>query len=580
MGDSETDDGRWAAFVAEADPVLFGTAVVLTAAFVVAYALSPTVTHEGETVTRLWVAIQALNDWVWGTFGWSYLWAMFACVAFALFLALGPWGAITLGGPDAEPEFTYPSYVQMFFSAGIAAGIVFWAPAEAVSHLGYGTPLAADEASQSTLVVDAMQYTFFHWGVSAWSAYLLVGLPVAYYAYNEGAPMQVSTLAAPLVGVEALDDSQVARAVDLLALVATMGGVATTLGLVAQQLLEGLRFRYGVQTGDLGTILVLTGLTVAFTASVAVGVKRGIRWVSRLNVAVFLVLGTLTFLVGYPGFVLSVAPRAFAGYLVEFVGMSLSTGVAGGASLSGIAGEGVPAATFVGEWTVFYWGWWFAWAPAIGLFLARISRGRTVREVVLTSLLASSLATMTWFAVLGGVSMKLQTTGRADVLGAMGDHGAAVAGFEVYSALPLAPVLSALFLVLVVTFFTTSADTATLGLAMLTARGDRHPSAAGRVVWGVLLGLLASVLLVVGGTEALQSASILAGGPFAVAIVLGMVGFAASLYGEHGLRGPTEGRQWPPTRTGLRRALPGLRADVDEDGDRRPDGGHEEESDA
>ncbi|MFC4548831.1 MULTISPECIES: BCCT family transporter [Halorussus] len=509
-------------FLEEIDPVIFGSGVVVAVAFIVAYALSPTVTVDGSQVNQLGKIITDLNNWLWTNFSWFYLWAMLIFVAFTTFLIFGPWGKIRLGGEDTEPDHSFLTYFAMFFSAGIAAGIVFWGPAEAIYHFGNGTPLTGSGASAKAKMVGSLQYTFFHWGISAWSAYLIVGVPIAYFAYNKGAPFRFSTVLAPFIGVDDLEDSKWATLVDVVAVFGTMGGIATSLGFIGQQLLAGMEYQFGVAFGDLGTILTITGVTVLFTLSVVSGVDRGIKRLSQVNVLVFLVLGVVVFLVGFPSFVLNLGTQAVGDYLQGFVGMSLFTGVGSG------------DASFVGAWTVFYWAWWFSWAPFSGIFLAKISKGRTIREVTFVGVIATTLATVPWFMIVGGTSMRLQNSGGADILGAINEFGIAVSGYPLFGALPFGEVLSALFFLLVITFFVTSADSSTLGLAMLTTGGEEDPSKLNRLTWGVLQGLIASILVVIGGTNALQQAAIITGGPVAVVGLVAVYGMAKEFSDAHG----------------------------------------------
>lgn len=266
MTDTDQRDGD-EGFFEELDPVVFGVGFAIAVVAVVAFVVAP------STATGY---MDAANDVIWTGFGWWYLLVMFVLVVFVIFLIFGPWGNITLGEEDEEPEFAFLSYFAMLYSAGIAAGIVFWGPAEAVSHYDDVSPFIGAESQSSEAAVGAIQYTFFHWGVSAWTAYVVVALPIAYCAYRYDAPMRISTVLAPWIGIDNLD-TPVAKAVDVLAVFATIGGVATTLGLVGSQFLVGLEWTMGVSVGNLGTILIITGMTVAFTASVALGVQKGIR---------------------------------------------------------------------------------------------------------------------------------------------------------------------------------------------------------------------------------------------------------------------------------------------------------------
>ncbi|MFB6234460.1 MAG: BCCT family transporter [Halopenitus sp.] len=455
-------------------------------------------------------AVSDANAWLTTNLGWLYLVSMFGIVLFALFLVFGPWGNIKLGKEDEEPEYSFLSYFAMLYSAGIAAGIVFWGPAEAIFHYQTVPPFVGAESQSAGAAVGALQYSFFHWGISAWAAYAIMALPIAFYTYRRDAPMRVSTVIVPFVGIDGLDGFW-AKTIDILAVFATLGGIATTLGFVGSQFLTGIEYTTGVAVGDLGTVLIITGLTVAFTLSVALGIKKGIRRVSQFNMALFGVFMVLVFILGPTVYIMSLTAEAFGAYANEFVAMSLFMN--SGSSSS-----------WVGSWTVFYWAWWFSWTPFVGLFIARVSRGRTVRQVVGTGVLASTAVTIPWFGSLGATAIKLQSSGQADILGVIGQFGVAGSGYPLFGALPFGAILNGMFLVLIVTFFVTSADSSTMALGMLTTGGELNPSTINRVIWGALVGALASLLMVVGGVDALQAASIITGLPFAVITLIAIVG--------------------------------------------------------
>jgi glycine betaine transporter len=502
---SQSSRGVFREFIDEIDPAVFTFGAGVTLLFVVLFAWSP------ETAYK---AVQEINNFLWTTFAWAYLGIMLLLVGFVFFLLFSSWGTIKFGGEDVEPEYSYLSYFTMFFSAGLAAGIVFWGPAESIFHFQAVPPLFTEGIEPKTreAMVPALTYTLFHWGLTAWAPYLIIGIPIAYYAYNYDAPFRVSTVIAPFIGVDNIENSLWATLVDILAVFATLGGVATSLGFIGSQLLAGIQYQWGYNFGDLGTIAIITGVTVIFTATLVLGVSRGIRWLSNLNVALFVVLAIGTFVLGNPWFVLNLGVQALGKYMNDFLAMSLYAGVA---SNSG----------FIGSWTIFYWAWWFAWAPFAGLFLARISRGRTVRETVFTGLIATTLATVPWFIIVGGTSMWMQNAGVANIIGVINTFGTeAVAGYPIFAGLPLGTLWVLLFIALVITFFTTSADSSTLAISMITTGGKEHPTSINRIFWAVLQGVVASILMVIGGVEALQAAAIVTDGPFAIVCLIAMYG--------------------------------------------------------
>jgi glycine betaine transporter len=472
----------------------------------------------------------AVPDWMSNTFlpniregmltnfGPLFLILMVIFVLFAVVIVVGPWGDIRLGGSDATPTYSYPAYFAMFFSAGIAAGIVFWGPAEALFHYSSPPPFIGADPATSGAAAGAMQTVFFHWGISAWSAYVAIGVPIAYYAYNKGAPLRVSTLLMPFIGKENLSHPA-AKLVDVLAVFATIGGVGTSVGLIGEQFLAGVQFQWGVETTAIDTLILVGGITVIFTVSVITGVKRGIRRIAGVNVVLITAMGLLTLLLGPTEYILTNGVWAFVDYAINFLGMSVA-GVGSGAG-------------FYDAWTLFYWVWWFSWAPFAGLFLASISRGRTLRTVTLTGVFASALATLAWFAIVSNASLHAQTTGAVDILGASGEFALDnVAGFALYRSLPLGELLVFLFLSLIVTWIVTSADTSTLVVSIHGVKPGVAPETATRAFWGILQGTMAFGLIVFGGANALQTAAVVTGGPIGVIALLGILGLAYQFRSE------------------------------------------------
>ncbi|MEF8772429.1 BCCT family transporter [Halodesulfurarchaeum sp.] len=504
---STENKGAIGTFLDEIDWVVYGIGLGVSILAILALILSPEAARE---------FINGAFSWMTSQLGWAYLMSGFFLVIFGLFLVLSPWGNIRIGKPDDDPEYTFKSYFAMLYSAGIAAGIVFWGPAEAISHFTLysppnNSPMGGAEAGSASAAVDAITYTFFHWGISAWSFYVLLALPIAFFAYRYGAPLRVSTVLAPFLGTDNLE-GPLPKLVDILAVFATIGGIATTLGFVGGQFLGGLNYIFGIATTDLLTILMITGLTVAFTISVALGVEKGIKRVSNFNMVVFFILMAVAFIFGPTAYILNIGVESIGAYIGNFVEISMYTNSAG-----------FEPAGFVGAWTVFFWAWWFAWAPFVGLFIARISKGRTVRQMVGTGVLASTGVTIPWFAALGGSSIWMEMNDVAPIVETYNDLGYDALGFPLFEAmLPgvLGLIAMLTFLLLVTTFFVTSADSSTLALGMLTTGGKRHPSTINRVIWGFTMGALASLLLVFGGANALQTASVLTGGPFALVILV------------------------------------------------------------
>ncbi|RLM53842.1 BCCT family transporter [Halobellus sp. Atlit-31R] len=457
--------------------------------------------------------------------GWGpvLLGTVLLSVGYCGVLLFSSWGEIKLGGEDVEPTYTYPTYFALVFTAGIAAGIVFWGPAESLFHYQQPPPYFDAAPRSDAAIGAALVYALFHWGVSAWSAYAVVGIPIAYFVFERGAPLRVSSILTPFLGVDGLDSSW-SRLVDTLAVFATIGGVATSIALVSQQFLAGVEYQWGVPPGGLGPVLFVGGLAAVYVLSAVSGLHRGIRRIAGLTVVLFGLFALVLLVVGPSGFVADRGPAALGAYAVNFVPMSLYGG-----------------GSWVTAWTVWNWAWWFSWAPFAGTFLAALSRGRRLRTVAFTSVVATSAATSVWFLVVGGTSLSLQHSGRADVLAAITERGGseAVAGFPLLSALPLGDLLLFLFLALIVVFIVTSADTSTLIAAILASRRGVAPSRGSIALWGLFQAAVALAVLLVGGAETLQALAVLTGAPFAALAVLALGGLTLALYREGRGRGHT-----------------------------------------
>jgi glycine betaine transporter len=509
-----SEQGAVGEFLDEIEPVVFAFGAGITLLFVAVFALNPEAA--GSIVT-------AATNFVLGHFNWAFLLVMLGFVGFLVFLILGPWGRLKLG--DETPEFSYFSYFTMIYSAGLAAGIVFWGPAEALLHYSTVPPLYDVAAKSQAAIPIAVQYSMFHWAIIQWSCFTVMGLGIGYFVHEHGAPLRVSAVLTPFVGADNVDNLP-GKLIDILAVFATLGGVATSLGFIGSQFLTGLEFQWGIQLGDAGTIAVITGMTALFTVSLVLGVDKGIRRLSNFNMLLFGALMVATLAFGPTVRVLELSTQAMGGLISDFFKMGLFADYTNGGSWSN-------------AWTVFYWLWPLAWSPFAGLFIARISRGRSVREVAFTGIVATSLATIPWFAIVGGTATIFQHNGTADILGPVNQYGEAVSGYVLFGAiefmgLPIGTLLLFGFLVLVTTFFVTSADSSTLAVSMMTTGGKEEPSAINRVFWGVLQGAVASILMVIGGVSALQSAAIITGGPFAIVCIIAIVGLTKTFRDEAG----------------------------------------------
>ncbi|WP_193365795.1 BCCT family transporter [Halorubrum aidingense] len=521
---SGSEPGMIEEFRDEIDPLVFAFGALLTLGVIVAFFVSPSAVESG---------ISSLNNQLLGAFNWAMMLIVFLIVLFLLFLIVGPWGGIKLG--DEPPEYSFLSFFAMLYSAGFAAGVVFWGPTEALFYYDSPSPLFSNvEGGTAEAMTVAVQQTLFHWALPQLAVFTIMGIAIGYFAYNyENVPLRVSSALTPILGAENLD-GPLAKVVDILAVFATIGGVATSLGFIGSQFVTGLDYQWGINMGDIGILLVVTMMTLLFTTSMVLGVDKGIRRLSNFNMVLFVALMLATFVVGPTLFLVLLGTQAFGGMITDFVSMSLFTG-------AGPMGSGDASATgWVNAWTVFYWAWALSWSPFAGLFIARISKGRTVREVAFTGIVATSGATIPWFTFVGGTAVWAQHNGVADFSAVMsGEAGAEVSGFILFEALnfslnlggtsmtiPIGSVLIYAFMILVTTFFVTSADSSTLAVSMMTTGGKAKPSNINRIFWGVVLGMTAAILMILGGTgsaNTLQQAAIITGTPFAFVCFLAML---------------------------------------------------------
>ncbi|MDT0165270.1 BCCT family transporter [Actinotalea sp. AC32] len=464
-------------------------------------------------------AIGAIQTNAIGAFGWYYVLLVAFFVAFALWVGFGRLGDITLGDDDDEPEFGIGAWFSMLFAAGMGIGLVFWGVAEPLSH--FASPKPGVSGTPEQVAQTAMAQTYVHWGVHAWAIYVVVGLALAYAIHRKGRPVSIRWALEPLLGDRVR--GAVGDAIDIAAVVGTVFGVATSLGLGVLQISAGLE-HIGLVESSVGLQVVLIAVIALLAlASVLSGLDRGLKWLSNINVSLAGVLLLVVLAAGPTLFLLREFVQSIGVYLANVLPMTFNV-----SAFAGAEGEAWQAG-----WTTFYWGWWISWAPFVGVFIARISKGRTVREFVSGVLLVPTLVTFLWFSVLGGSALHRELFGRG---GLVGDDGSVVpenALFDLLGGLPAGPVLSVLAIVLVAVFFITSSDSGSLVVAMLASDGDPDPSTRQRVIWATLGGVLAIALLVAGGLVALQTAAVLIALPFSVVMIGMVLATARALNREH-----------------------------------------------
>lgn len=484
------------------DRVVFGVTAVIAVAFLVWGFVS---------TESLASASGSALDWVMRSTGWLFVLTASGFVVFVLWLALGKFGRIPLGRDDEDPEFSTVSWVAMMFSAGMGIGLMFYGVSEPVTFFT-DPPPGTGEAGTPRAAETAMATTLFHWTLHPWAIYAVVGLTIAYGVYRKGRAQLVSAAFEPLLGRHAHGAG--GKVIDMFAIFATLFGSAASLGLGALQIRSGLQIVGGI--GEVGNgllVAIIAVLTAAFVLSAVSGVARGIQYLSNINMVLAVLLALFLFVVGPTVFILNLLPSSIGTYLGDLPTMAARTGA-----------EGPETAEWLQSWTIFYWAWWLSWTPFVGMFIARISRGRTIRQFVTGVLLVPSLISLVWFAIFGGTAIDLQSDG-VDIAGAEGLESQLFTTLEQF---PWATVTGILVMVLVGIFFVSGADAASIVMGTLSERGTTEPRKPTVVFWGIATGAVAAVMLLVGGAEALsglQTITIVAALPF----VLVMIGLAVSL---------------------------------------------------
>ena len=460
------------------------------------------------------------NEYVVNTIGWYYVLLTFVFVIFAIWLAISEYGDIKLSKDDEEPEFGYLSWFAMLFSAGMGIGLMFWGVAEPLFHFA-GPPPGTEEGSAADMANAAMGRTFLHWGLHAWAIYIIVGLGVAYAVHRRKLPVSIRYALKPLLGDRA--EGWIGDLIDIVAIVGTLFGVATSLGFGVAQVSAGLNF-IGIvdSSGAWLQVALIAGITVIATASVVSGVDKGIKWLSNINLSLAGLLLVFVLVAGPTLFLLNDMVQSIGYYLQNFFSMSFST--------FAYQEEGP---VWLGSWTTYYWGWWISWSPFVGIFIARISKGRTVREFITGVLLVPTLLTTAWFTIMGGTALHREIFGGGGLIGDDGSVSTNEALFQMLDGLPGGPFLAGLAIIMIIIFFVTSSDSGSFVVDMIANGGNPNPPVWSRVMWALLEGAIAAVLIVAGaaagveggGLASLQTMAIITAAPF----TLVMVGMCISL---------------------------------------------------
>ncbi len=442
--------------------------------------------------------------WLTSTFAWVFIGAGNLFVLFCLLLAVTPLGRVRLGGPDAKPEYSAWSWFAMLFAAGIGIGLMFFGVAEPIDHFR-NPPLGIDAADTAAAHRMAMASAIFHWGVHPWAMFAVVALALAFAAYNLELPLTLRSAFYPVLG-EAVW-GRIGHVIDVLAVFATLFGLATSLGLGAEQTSAGLAHLFGVPATDTTKVLIIAAITSIAVASVVAGMDRGVKRLSQANLLLALMLLAFVLTVG-PTFDLFTGFAASIGHYLAAIG-----------PLSNWVGRG--DFEFMHGWTTFFWAWWLSWSPFVGLFVARVSRGRTVRGLVGCMLVVPVLVSALWMNAFGGTALaQYFDGGDAAVFAAVQAQQPELALFRMLEALPLAGLTSTIAIVLVIVFFVTSSDSGSLVIDTITAGGKLDPPVIQRVFWCAFEGIVAITLLVSGGLVALQTAALMTGFPFAILLMV------------------------------------------------------------
>ncbi|SEM64245.1 choline/carnitine/betaine transport [Mesobacillus persicus] len=465
---------------------VFWVSAITLGVFVLAGALFPSTFANGAN---------AALSFTTSSFGWLYLLAIFIFTAFLVYLIFSKYGNIRLGSQDEKPAYPLFTWIGMLFSAGFGIALVFYGVGEPMTHFN-NVPVSGVEPLSEQAARVAMGYSFFHYGVSQWTVFAIVGLIMAYFQFKKKQNGLVSTSLTPLIG----ERKKLKNGIDILAVVATVMGVATSLGMGIMQINGGLNSVWGVPTGiwpQLGIVAVMTAL---FLISSSTGLDKGIKWLSNINLGAALVLMTFVFITGPTVFILDTLIVGIGDYLTNFINYSFRL-------------NPYTENPWSREWTVFYWAWAIAWSPFVGAFVARVSRGRTIREFILGVMVAPPVVALVWIAVFGGTALHMDLFGGTNIAAAV-NNDITSALFTLFDQLPLSFLISILTMMLILTFLVTSADSAVFILSSMTTGGSLNPPIRVRIIWGVLMSSIATVLLISSGLSGLQTASIVAALPF------------------------------------------------------------------
>ncbi|MDA9783519.1 BCCT family transporter [Gammaproteobacteria bacterium] len=460
-----------------------------------------------------------LQSWLLTNLGWLYMGSVAGFFMLVIYLAFSRFAHLRLGADDSEPEYSYGSWFAMLFSAGMGIGLMFFGVSEPMTHF-LEPPVG--EGGTIDAARNAMQVTFFHWGLHAWAIYIIIGLALAYFSFRHDLPLTLRSALYPVIGDKIY--GKWGNAVDIFAILGTMFGVATSLGIGVMQVNAGLNYLFGLPVSIMVQVALIAAITCAATVSVVAGLDAGIRRLSELNLVLALLLMVFVLIAGPTVMLLSSLIQNIGMYLSGLVDMTFRI-------------YAYEPNEWIGNWTLFYWAWWISWSPFVGMFIARISRGRTIREFILGVLLVPSGFTFLWLTIFGNSGLWLEMHEAGAGLATAVQTNMPTAIFVLLDQLPLTGITSALATMLIVTFFVTSSDSGSLVIDIISSGGAENPPVWQRIFWAVSEGAVAATLLVAGGLAALQTAAISSALPLIIVMFLVCYGLIKALHAEPSVRG-------------------------------------------
>ena len=450
---------------------------------------------------------QDLLDTIGNDFGWLYILAANFFVIVMILIAASDYGKIRLGGPDAAPEFNTLSWYAMLISAGMGIGLMFWSVGEPIFHYMEPSPMFDVPAKTPQSAQVALGLTYFHWGMHPWAIYALVGLSLAFFAYNRGLPLTIRSVFYPILGEKIYGFW--GNVIDILSVLATIFGLATSLGLGVKQVVSGLHYLFNFPTTTDFAVVVIGVITLFAVISIASGLDKGVRMLSMANMVTAGIFMLFLIVVGPTVYIMKAFTQNIGFYISKLPQLSFWVETFYGAEGS----------NWQNPWTIFYWGWWISWSPFVGMFIARISKGRTVREFIIGVMVFPTILSFLWMSSFGGSALWLQITGAADIASAV-SKDVSTALFVMLESYPVTGIMSFIGILLVTIFFVTSSDSGSLVVDHLTSGGKLDSPVTQRIFWGMMEGVCAAVLLIGGGLTALQSASIATGLPFTLVLLV------------------------------------------------------------